>query len=109
MIKQLISTSEKPDGVLHNRDWSDELKAILGKLVDLAANVVVADARKLTLNEIVTPDELAQRFKVPVSTIEELARKGKIPGAFRIGKHWRFDMDAVRIGLPNLGPESVDR
>ena len=109
MTKQLISISAQADRALQNRNWADELKGILGELVDLAADMFAADARKFTLHEVVTADELAQRLKVPGSTIEELARKGKIPGAFRIGNHWRFDMDAVRVGLPNLGPESVDR
>lgn len=109
MIKQLISISDEPDAALNERDWSDELKDILGKLVDLAAKMLHADARKLTLQEIITAGELADRFKVPSSTIEELARKGKIPGAFRVGKHWRFDVDALRVGLQHRGILDVDK
>ena len=84
-----------------NLDWSEELKIIFGSLVDLAVGVMVAPGAKLVLNEILTVDELAARLKVPSSTIEELARKGKLPGAFRVGKHWRFDLDRLRVDLSN--------
>jgi excisionase family DNA binding protein len=80
--------------------WPEELKAILGQIIDLAARTLVQTGNSLVLNEILTTEELAARFKIPVSTVEELARRGKLPGAFRVGKHWRFDLDSLRASLP---------
>jgi excisionase family DNA binding protein len=80
--------------------WPDELKQILCSLIDLAARITAANSYKLLLNEVLTVDELAALLKVPASTLEELARHRKLPGAFRIGKHWRFDLDSLRAVLP---------
>jgi len=79
-----------------SENWPAELKAIVGSLIDLAVRVMETNTTQLTLNEVATPEEISERLKIPVSTIEEPARKGKITGAFRIGKHWRFDLDALR-------------
>jgi len=76
-------------------------------LIDLAARSFASNGTKLILNEIVTVEELASRLKVPSSTIEELARKGKLPGAFRVGKHWRFDLDLLRATLPTARDEDA--
>ena len=83
------------------RSWPQELKLIAEMLIDLAARTFEAKGTRLVLNEVLTAEELAVRFKVPVSTVEELARKGKLPGAFRVGKHWRFDLDLLRSALPS--------
>jgi excisionase family DNA binding protein len=80
-------------------DWPEELKHILSALVDLAERMLASKESKLALNEVLTPEELATRLKIAASTIEELARKGKLPGAFRVGKHWRFDVDLLRAQL----------
>src|ERR1044071_2987340 len=87
------------EGVRCETGWPDELKHIANMLIDLAARSLESNGHKLVLNEILTAEELAARFKVPVSTIEELARRGKIPGSFRVGKHWRFDVDILRSVL----------
>ncbi len=42
---------------------------------------------------VLIPDDLCEKLKVPRSAVYERARKGEIPGAFRIGKHWRFRAD----------------
>ena len=34
-------------------------------------------------------EELSRFLNIPISSIYELAKKGKIPGR-KIGKHWRF-------------------
>jgi hypothetical protein len=60
--------------------WPDELKQLAGALIDLAAESLASRRQNLVLVEILTADELSDRFKVPVSTIEELARKRKIAG-----------------------------
>jgi excisionase family DNA binding protein len=84
------------------KDPAEELRNHLHALIDfLVASVVPNESsrRRLALHEVLTADELAERLKVPRSTIEEMARGGKLPGAFRIGKHWRFDLDVLRANL----------
>lgn len=98
--KQRPIISDEPEIYPESVSWPKELKAILGALIDLATRVTATNKQALLLNEVLTSEELAARFKVPISTIEELARKGKLPGAFRVGKHWRFDLDRLRLGLP---------
>jgi excisionase family DNA binding protein len=61
---------------------------------------VESGSRRLGLREVLTPEELAERLKISRSTIEEMARSGKLPGSFRVGKHWRFDLDSLRDQLP---------
>ena len=78
--------------------WSKELKQILGQLVDLAAMMLSVNQVSFSLDNVVTAEELAERLRLPKSTILELARTGKLP-AFRIGKHVRFDMDVLRKHL----------
>jgi len=86
--------------VENSSNWPDELKLVIGMLIDLIARTLSANGQTLTLNEVLTADELAAKLKIPASSIEELARKGKLKGTFRIGKHWRFDLDVLRTSLP---------
>ena len=97
--KQSVANLHGTNGQF-SQSWPDELKEIANAIIDLAARSFAASGPILVLNEVVTADELSTRLKVPVSTIEELARKGKLPGAFRVGKHWRFDLDRLRSTLP---------
>src|SRR6266478_6023913 len=96
-VKHLVPLSEQQGESSSN--WPDELKQIIGMLIDLVARALSANGQKLMLNEVLTADELAAKLKIPVSTVEELARKKKLTGAFRIGKHWRFDLDVLRLSL----------
>ena len=48
--------------------------------------------------ELLTPDELAEKLKVPVSWVYEQSRQGKIP-THRIGKYIRFDISEVLASL----------
>ena len=98
-MKHLAPLSEQ-QRVENSSNWPDELKLVIGMLIDLIARTLSANGQTLTLNEVLTADELAAKLKIPASSIEELARKGKLKGAFRIGKHWRFDLDVLRTSLP---------
>ncbi len=42
--------------------------------------------------------EIAKTFQIPVSTVDYLRRKGKMP-CFKVGKHWRFDIKEVERTL----------
>jgi excisionase family DNA binding protein len=51
--------------------------------------------------EILTPEELAERLKLPVSWIYEHCREralNRLPG-FKLGKYWRFRESDVREWL----------
>ena len=78
--------------------WAGELKDLLSRLVDLAVSLVSSQKQGLVLKNILTPEELSERLKLPLSSIYEAARNGRLP-AFRVGKHWRFDLDVLREAL----------
>jgi excisionase family DNA binding protein len=44
--------------------------------------------------ELLTPEQIADRLKVPVSWVYEQSRQGKIP-THRLGRYIRFDLAAV--------------
>ena len=46
--------------------------------------------------------QVAAAIGVTVKRIQELARMGLLPG-FKLGKHWRFDPDAVRSWVKSNG------
>ena len=46
------------------------------------------------LDDILTPEELSEKLKIPLSTIFLYARMFELPG-FKIGKHWRFKRSAI--------------
>ena len=49
--------------------------------------------------EFYTPAELSKILKIPASSLYELARNKKIPGAVKIGRHWRFLKSEVMASL----------
>ncbi len=98
-IKHLIPLSKEQET---EPAWARELKEILCRLVDIGVGLVSSNGTRLILREILTVQELAERFKLPESTVEEMARTGKLP-AFKVGKHWRFDLDLLKKELDNSG------
>lgn len=48
-----------------------------------------------TLSVLLTTDEAARFLRVSTKTLREMAQKGKIPGAFRIGRRWRFPLQSL--------------
>jgi excisionase family DNA binding protein len=48
--------------------------------------------------------QVAAAIGVSVKRIQELARMGLLPG-FKLGKHWRFDPDAVRSWVKSKSKE----
>lgn len=47
------------------------------------------------MNKLFTSDDLNKLLQIPKRSIYEFAKKGIIPGAFKIGKHWRFRQDVI--------------
>ena len=98
-IKHLIPLPQEPK---EEPAWAMELKEILCRLVDLGVGLVSSNGTGLILREVLSVQELAERFKLPESTVEEMARTGKLP-AFKVGKHWRFDLDLLKKDLDKGG------
>jgi len=46
------------------------------------------------VDPVMTIEELSKHVKVPKSTLYKLVKEGKIP-CQKIGKHWRFNRDAI--------------
>ncbi|MDP3919197.1 MAG: helix-turn-helix domain-containing protein [Candidatus Omnitrophota bacterium] len=40
--------------------------------------------------KLLKPKEVAKQLRISNRSVAYLAQSGKIPGAFRVGKHWRF-------------------
>lgn len=55
----------------------------------------------MKLPPIITPRELAAHARVSERTIVDQAARGDIPGAFKVGKQWRFHTD---ISVPHVCP-----
>lgn len=45
--------------------------------------------------EFITVSQLAQRLMIPKTTAYHLVQSGEIPGAFKVGKHWRLKKAVV--------------
>ena len=52
-------------------------------------------------SEIMTPEELADYWRVHVSTVYRQLEKGLVPGAFKVGRVWRVPLSALSA-LMNL-------
>ena len=47
------------------------------------------------LPAILTPAEAARLLRVSETTVKDWARGGDLPGAFKLGKEWRVERDAL--------------
>lgn len=47
------------------------------------------------LPAVLTPAEAASLLRVSVTTVKDWARAGDLPGAFKVGKEWRVERDAL--------------
>ncbi|MBI4527180.1 MAG: helix-turn-helix domain-containing protein [Deltaproteobacteria bacterium] len=56
--------------------------------------ILAATAQNGHARELLTPEQLAERLKVPVSWVYEQSRQGHIP-THRIGRYIRFDLREV--------------
>ncbi len=55
--------------------------------------------------EIMTPKDVAEYLKLPLSTVYKLSQEGKLQGT-KFGKHWRYlrsDIESYLTGLNALG------
>lgn len=68
------------------------LKELIGRVVEERLWVFKAELNGNS--ELLTPEELANKLKVPLSWVYEQSRQGKIP-THRIGRYIRFDVSEV--------------
>jgi excisionase family DNA binding protein len=55
---------------------------------------IVREELGISSNELLTPEELAERLKVPISWVYEASRQGRIPSV-KIGRYVRFKLNDV--------------
>jgi len=70
---------------------AEALAAIIKPIVEDAVKQAINGDREI---ELLTPEELADRLKVPLSWVYEQSRQGNIP-THRMGRYIRFDLREV--------------
>ena len=70
---------------------TEALASILKPIVEGAVKEAMNGHREI---QLLTPEELAERIKVPLSWVYEQSRQGNIP-THRIGRYIRFDVREV--------------
>ena len=50
----------------------------------------------MSLEDVLTADEVAKHLRIHPYTVRRLAREGKLPG-FRIGGQWRFNRSQIGV------------
>lgn len=58
------------------------------------------------LPALLTPAEAASLLRLAESTVKDLARAGDLPGAFKLGKLWRVERDALLAYIGGLQGKS---
>jgi excisionase family DNA binding protein len=48
---------------------------------------------------LVTVEEAAESLRISKETIRRWLREGSIPGAMKVGRQWRIDLDQLREHL----------
>lgn len=70
------------------------LEAVLEGIVRRVIRQEMESLQNGKAAELLTPEELAERLKVPLSWVYEQSRQGKIP-THRMGRYIRFDSREV--------------
>lgn len=70
------------------------LEALLGEVVRTVIKEELAAIANVVKAELLTPEALAEKLKVPLSWIYEQSRQGNIP-THRMGRYIRFDLTEV--------------
>jgi excisionase family DNA binding protein len=82
----------------------DELRADPGARQELRT---LLNERKAN-DRLLSPNEAAERLGIHPKTLTRAAAAGRVAGARRVGRHWRFD--PADLGLqPPSGPSAVPR
>jgi excisionase family DNA binding protein len=77
--------------------------AVLADLTDEQLSVLAArlqphlDADHAATGRLLTPVQAAARLGIHVKTLTRAARQGRVPGARRVGRCWRFDASQLDL------------
>jgi excisionase family DNA binding protein len=63
---------------------------------------------RLTGAKVLTVEELSEYLRVHRSTIYRLLKKGQLPGFFRLGSDWRFNVEAIDEWRPQQGARQLE-
>lgn len=55
-----------------------------------------APGQRRALDRLLSADEVAEFLGIPVATLYQWRHKGTGPGAYRVGRHLRYDAATVR-------------
>lgn len=61
------------------------------------------------MTEFLDIGDLAKKFNIPKRSAYQLAQEGKIPGAFKVGRHWRFRRDMVEAWVEEATKPKVTK
>ena len=62
------------------------------------------------MTKFLTPADVSNLLRIPKRTIYKFANEGQIPGAFRIGRHWRFREDVIESWIiEQAAPKHLNR
>ena len=67
-----------------------------GKCCIIRANSNILIAKRLEMIVVKSCKEIAIEWEVPIRTVNDWCKKGKIPGAIKVGRDWQIPNDAVR-------------
>ncbi len=81
-----LNDNHNPPGLL-----AEALAAILKPIVEGAVREAMNGRREI---QLLSPEELADRLKVPLSWVYEQSRQGNLP-THRLGRYIRFDVREV--------------
>lgn len=108
--------SRQSSPVLQDHVTASTLSAVAGALLagltDEQLSVLAArllphlDANRGTSGQLLSPAEAAARLGIHVKTLTRAARHGRVPGARRVGRAWRFDSSQLDL-QPVTRPPTV--
>jgi excisionase family DNA binding protein len=65
----------------------------------------MADDDQSRKSAFLTVPEVAKLLRVAPMTVWRLARRGQIPGAFRVSHHWRFRVEELERWMKTTTPQ----
>ena len=86
---------------------------VLAILDELRANPGARQELRVLLGErtsedhLLSPREAAERLGIHPKTLTRAAAAGRVAGAPRVGRHWRFDPAKLMIAPPHSHPEQA--
>ena len=70
-----------------------------GKSCIIRVNSNILIAKRLEMIVVKSCKEIAIEWEVPIRTVNDWCKKGKIPGAIKVGRDWQIPKDAEELIL----------